>query len=83
MAGNKQDYYNVLGVSKTADAKDIKKAYRRLARQYHPDLHPGAKKAGTGLPAGPFVGLGLLPFHSVFIVFFPLVLIAQDFERFI
>jgi len=45
MAEKKQDYYSVLGVSKTADPKEIKKAYRRLARQYHPDLHPGAKKA--------------------------------------
>ena len=44
MAKRNQDYYSILGVSKTADASAIKKAYRRLARQYHPDLHPGAKK---------------------------------------
>jgi curved DNA-binding protein len=39
------DYYKILGVSKTADAKQIKKAYKKLARQYHPDLNPGDKNA--------------------------------------
>ena len=33
----KRDYYEVLGVSKTADDKDLKKAFRSLARKYHPD----------------------------------------------
>jgi curved DNA-binding protein len=40
-----KDYYAALGVDKTASAADIKRAYRKLARESHPDLHPGDKKA--------------------------------------
>lgn len=42
---DKRDYYEVLGVDKSADADTIKKAYRKMAKQYHPDLHPGDKEA--------------------------------------
>ncbi len=45
MATTPRDYYQILGIPRTASADDIKKAFRRLARQYHPDLHSGQKKA--------------------------------------
>jgi molecular chaperone DnaJ len=41
----KQDYYETLGVERSADADGVRKAYRRLARKYHPDLNPGDKAA--------------------------------------
>lgn len=42
---DKRDYYDVLGISKGASDDEIKKAYRREAKKYHPDLHPGDKEA--------------------------------------
>lgn len=41
---DKRDYYEVLGVSKTASDDEIKKAFRGLAKKYHPDMHPGDKE---------------------------------------
>src|SRR5437868_244480 len=40
-----KDYYATLGVKKSASAEDIRKAFRKLARKYHPDVNPGDKAA--------------------------------------
>lgn len=45
MAENKRDYYEVLGLQKGASDDDIKKAFRQMAKKYHPDLNPGDKEA--------------------------------------
>ena len=42
---NSDDYYEVLGVSKNVSEKDIRRAYRKLARQHHPDQNPDDKEA--------------------------------------
>ena len=44
-ANKEKDYYGVLGVKKTASAEEIRKAFRKLARKYHPDVNPGDKSA--------------------------------------
>ena len=45
LAEQKRDYYEVLGIEKSADDATIKKAYRALAKKYHPDMNPGDAEA--------------------------------------
>ena len=45
MATQTKDYYGALGVKKSASAEEIRKAFRKLARKYHPDVNPGDKAA--------------------------------------
>ena len=59
MAEQKRDYYEVLGVEKSADDAAIKKAYRQLAKKYHPDMNPGDAEAEKKKPAAVPSWLGL------------------------
>ena len=45
MAQQRKDHYETLGVGRDASQDDVRKAYRKLARKYHPDLNPGDKSA--------------------------------------
>ncbi|MFQ5741821.1 MAG: DnaJ domain-containing protein, partial [Acidobacteriota bacterium] len=45
VTATKTDYYQVLGLKRGASADEVRKAYRRLARKYHPDVNPGDKSA--------------------------------------
>ena len=55
----KRDYYEVLGVEKGASEDEIKKAYRKLAKANHPDLHPGDKECEERFKAVSYTHLTL------------------------
>ena len=65
MAEQKRDYYEVLGIEKNADDAAIKKAYRVLAKKYHPDMNPGdveaEKKFKEASEAYAVLSVSLLP----------------------
>ena len=54
----KKDYYDILGVARSADADALKKAFRRLAMKYHPDRNPNDKKAEENSSAFYFLTFG-------------------------
>ena len=53
----KRDYYEVLGIQKGASEDEIKKAYKKLARKYHPDMNPGDKEAEEKFKADSYTHL--------------------------
>ena len=65
MPEQKRDYYEVLGVSKGASDEEIKKAYRKLAKKYHPDMNPGDKEAESRFKEVNEVHNGLEVFGTV------------------
>ena len=61
MAEQKRDYYEVLGVEKSADDATIKKAYRVLAKKYHPDMNPGDAEAEIRRRGDSMTSMVMLP----------------------